>query len=370
MDSQLIEGIPDYLRGYFEKASQFHYYLEYAKNAKDYRKVDGRFICLKGLASSTPIVSTAAFQNGSVGGGFYFRYHGLGVAVDPGIGFVSLMHQNQIFINDIDVVIVTHNHLDHNCDLPALASLLYDYNRANRKDFEFYEEFFPNIVFSKHKIRWILDGATKESAKDILDTDDVEFLSDYVTRSGQEILQNGSGRVFLNAVRTRHIKDCGETYGLRLRFSDKTGNVAWGYTSDTAYMDELADFFAGCDALILNISDVYVKDYLLIKKKHSHLGFKGCVHFLERVMPRLALISEFCCTNGDYRIEIVRALREKLHDKRTTIFPADRGLNTSICFADLECSACHAYAPLEDIRVANPGAEYAPLRYLCPKCLL
>lgn len=74
-----------------------------------------------------------------MGGGFYFRYKGHGVAVDPGIGFTLLMHRNNIFIDDIDSVIVAHSHLDHNSDVGILSALKYDYNR-NRAG---------NAVFSK-----------------------------------------------------------------------------------------------------------------------------------------------------------------------------------------------------------------------------
>lgn len=72
----------------------------------------------------------SAFSGTSSGGGFYFRWHGLGIAVDPGIGFITSMHEHQIFIDDIDVIIVTHAHIDHNGDVRGLASLPYEFNKG------------------------------------------------------------------------------------------------------------------------------------------------------------------------------------------------------------------------------------------------
>ena len=105
--------IPEYLEQYFPARTQLQYYLDYEKHAKQSRSIENTFICLKGFSSATPFFRSSTFNRPGLGGGFYFRWQGVGVAVDPGIGFMSLMHEHSIFIDDIDVVIVTHAHIDH-----------------------------------------------------------------------------------------------------------------------------------------------------------------------------------------------------------------------------------------------------------------
>ena len=43
--------------------------------------------------------------------------------VDPGINFMENMHFTGLNINDINAVLVTHDHIDHNGDLPAIDDL-------------------------------------------------------------------------------------------------------------------------------------------------------------------------------------------------------------------------------------------------------
>ena len=89
MCDKLSRSIPDYINKYFDETSQFQHYYEYENSIKPGRDIDDRFICLKGFSSSTPIINSAAFGRECLGGGFYFRFKGHGIAVDPGIGFTS-----------------------------------------------------------------------------------------------------------------------------------------------------------------------------------------------------------------------------------------------------------------------------------------
>lgn len=365
--------MPEYLRDYFTADTQFHYYAETEYSAKEYRRLDSRFVCLKSFASSTPLVNSAAFQNGNTGGGFFFRFNGRGIVVDPGINFAVSMHSNHIYIDDIDYVIVTHNHLDHNSDLQAISSLLHDYNRAKAKDTDFYKDFFPESNRNRHHIKWILDEGTKEASTSFLQGEDISLLSQYLDCDGENRLWEGKDDedyVTLNSIRTQHIAGCNDTYGIRIGFITKNQSTLWGYTSDTAYVDRFESFYSNCDALILNISDIYEKDVLMIKPKHSHLGFMGCANLIASTQPKISIISEFCCTNGDYRFEIVRALREQLVDSQSIIVPSDQGMNISLFLSGIECTSCHSDAPIQSLRIVRPEKEYSRFKYLCPNCLL
>ncbi len=359
--------VPDYLKTYFGEDSQFHYYYEHEKYVKTYRNIEDQFICLKGFSSSTPIVRSATFESDCIGGGFYFRYHGIGIAVDPGIGFVSLMHKNNIFIDDIDIVIVTHDHIDHNCDVNSLSALVYDYNKNKSKEIEFYKNFFKCNEWKEHKIQWYMDDSTISRTKALIDEKYVHPLSEIQEKGIKEEIAKG---IWISVIETKHLKNIRDTYGLKICFTSENENYIWGYTSDTRYFDALSDFMSDCDIVLFNISDIYEKDIAGIKPKSGHLGFDGSVKLLSSLTPGIAVATEFCCMNGDRRHEIVKALRDQLGSRKMTILPADPGLALSISGEQFRCTLCKGQSNIGTIKVARPGEEFGKIRYICPKCLI
>lgn len=53
--------------------------------------------------------------------------------------------------------------------------------------------------------------------------------------------------------------------------------------------------------------------------------------------PKVALTSEFCCTNGDYCYEIVKALREF---SNMCVLPSDPRITMDIEESFVKCSVC------------------------------
>lgn len=89
---------------------------------RDFRLKKRSFLMiLKGFSSSTPFFYSALrewFHNMPIkGGGLFLKWNRYGVAIDPGINFMENMHMNGLNIKDINAIIVTHNHIDHNGDL-------------------------------------------------------------------------------------------------------------------------------------------------------------------------------------------------------------------------------------------------------------
>lgn len=363
MSGQQVRKVPDYIKPYFDEVSQFQHYYEYEKSVRLRRDIDDRFVCLKGFSSSTPVINSAAFGRECLGGGFYFRYKNHGIAVDPGIGFTSLMHRNHIFIDDIDTVIVTHSHLDHNSDVGVLSALKHDYNRNRSRERKFFENFFDCNAADFHQISWYMDEDTIQATQAILKDDKVHALSECCDGNTIKL----SDAIELCGIRTKHVKGNDNTYGIKLRFDSGIEKYEWGYTSDTCFYKELGSFFQNVAVLIFNISDIYISDVEGRKSKNSHLGFDGSINLLESSMPLTALASEFCCTNGDYRYEIVRALREF---SNVRVFPADPGLMMNIQGDNIKCSLCGKNTLVSDVRTAHQQKEFGNIQYICQNCLL
>lgn len=99
------------------------YAEEYESRENDTNKqIDDDFlIILKGWSSSIPLVSGRIneYFEGNIckGGGYFIRWKEAGLVIDPGINFLENFHENKFHIADIDIVLITHNHLDHNYEL-------------------------------------------------------------------------------------------------------------------------------------------------------------------------------------------------------------------------------------------------------------
>lgn len=359
-------ALPVQLENYFLLPTQMHYYQSGLAVSKERRQLNNTLLCLKGFSSSTPTIHSATFSSDCVGGGLYINYQGMGIVIDPGIGFVNSMHKHGIFITDVDLVIITHDHLDHNADAAVISSLLYDYNRYSMKKNKIVQEIFEIQRENAHEITWIIDGdscskLSKQIEKSIQ-------LKKYLGRPKQIFSKNRNLK--LSAIKTEHIKDNSETYGIKILMEFDEGTFVLGYTSDTGYFPELSDFFADVDLLIFNISDIYKKDVKGIKDKHSHLGYNGSVKLLRQISPKMAIASEFCCTNGDFRVNIIKSLnKEKLISKDCEIFPGEIGLNVELPTLQVECSICKRKVSYKNINIVGPKKEFGKIEYICRNCL-
>lgn len=350
------------MKPYLSGASHIWRYQERERHSQFGHDITDRFICLKGFSSSTPVIHSATFDQSHQGGGFYFRFAGHGIVVDPGIGFISQMHNRQIYISDVDTVIVTHAHVDHNNDVRLLSSLNHEYKSSQVRERAFFEKFFHCNNDKRRDITWYMDGETIRSTEKLLKGQKVISLSECCDTA--QTLAEG---ITLAAVHTDHIKDSQETYGIKLHFDLEGGGADWGYTSDMGYSKDLNPFFQDLQVLIFNISDAHradVEDKQLLK---WHLGYNGSLCLLNAVKPELALASEFRCTIGDNRFEIVKGLNEQ-GESRT--LPANPGLSMDLTGKRVCCSSCGRYVEVDRVRAVRPRSAYEEIEYICEDCLI
>lgn len=358
--------LPFELENYFTMPAQMYYYQQSMENFQNLSHLKDKFLCLKGFSSSTPTIYSGAFDSECTGGGLYLNYAGIGIVIDPGLGFVNSMHKQGIYINNIDVVIITHDHVDHNADAKVIASLLYDLNSYNGRKGKIVKEIFELETPKEHEITWIVDNASKSVLRKSVKK--IKSLGEYVGSKKQLI--SGNKDIKLSAIRTKHIKDSDESYGIRL-FLNYERILSIGYTSDTAYTLELSDFFAKSDVLVFNVSDIYKKDVKGIQDKHSHLGYNGSVKLLKVAMPQLAVASEFCCTNGDFRMGFINTISSEMSSVTDIdIIPGEIGLGISLPELDIKCSVCKKYVDRNNCKVLAPEKEYGKIRYVCRHCIV
>lgn len=335
-----------------------------AFSKRDFRLQNRSFMTiLKGFSSSTPFFYPALrerFHNIPIkGGGFFLKWKGYGIVVDPGINFMENMHLSGLNVNDIHAVFITHNHIDHNGDLATIDDLASQFGKNN-------------IVFymDKQTEREYAGRMGYFAEKNIHGID--------LTMSRNFTIGNSSD-IQVEVIPTQHIqgesKDYLEdlTYALKLNLKD-AGEVqsVVGFTSDTIYLDTFADFFKECDYIIANISETNKEDYQKTLPKERHLGYYGCLRLIKSQRHAsknpVFIISEFWAGKGDVRKELVVSLRKETNYNR--IYPGDIGMLFFLDQPTFLCSYCGKEEKLENLKVIKPGTEYARLKNICGSCIL
>jgi phosphoribosyl 1,2-cyclic phosphodiesterase len=349
----------------------------YQEYDQEYRKRDFKLqnrsfmTILKGYSSSTPFFYPALrerFHNIPIKGGcIYIKWHGTGLVIDPGINFMENMHMSGLGINDIDAVIVTHNHIDHNGDLTTIDDLAFQFNKCG--------------------ISLYMDKQTEQEfdrrLKKINDRHGLDLMlcTDFIIGSRKDI--------YVRVIPTQHILEGDNQYLLNVTYAVKVtlmedGNkkAVIGFTSDTIYLDELSDSFQDCDYIIANMSETDENDYRKKMQKENHLGYSGCLKLIQKCSEKAMLgsleacidgkprfiISEFWAGKGDVRRELIRRLRKE--SGYDYIYPGDIGMTFFLDQPTFRCGLCGGEQGLEQLRVMRIGLEYSPFYNVCDECIL
>lgn len=347
--------------------------MYYAKvKRRDSKTYENKLVLLKGMSSSTPAMLNSIFETKTfVGGGFYLNWEGLGIVIDPGYHFVHSMHQCGLTIFDVDVVIITHEHIDHNADMRILDDLFHI--------MAYYKE-------AGHKVRWYMDTVTFELAE-TLQRKKAGFLPEgnelvcVNCEFGNQTIRLND-RIILEMFATQHIflddEDTqtgfsGHTFGCRFVFEDEENTHVVVYTSDTRYFEKLTDNLRDADILIANISGIYEDDFMLVKQKEKHLGYYGCYNLVKRnyvqsnSYPQLYFLSEFW--DGDIRYDVAVQLQNDLRRfglKDIRILPAEVGMMADIKNMSVCCMECGKYTSQYIVKQSRDAA--GRISVLCTKC--
>lgn len=299
------------------------------------------------------------------GGGYFLKWKGRGVVIDPGFDFLRNFHDAGYHGREIRAVIVSHNHPDHNSDLKDLDDLRYElFKRLARKNEPGSE---PYILLWDQDT----DKATKfsfEAPKHLYEP--------VVLASGfpQAIdLEKHPAKLPLRILpfKVNHGTDVLHAMGVVLELLDVSHKVALriGYTADTAYFDGLEAHLANCDILIAHISQPSIDELQDVSKlKENHLGYRGTARLIKACKPKLTLVGEFWAGFSDLRIALVKGLRQLSGVE--SILPAGLSMHVRLPSLEIECTECFKPTSFTEIRVAPPTANFGDLAYLCPRCLL
>jgi tetratricopeptide (TPR) repeat protein len=345
-------------------------YSDYLK--KENSKRENTFSVLRGWSSAVTLLEGGTLKQWR-GGGYFLKWGGRGLVLDPGFDFIDNFHDAGFHTREVDAVVVSHNHPDHNFDLTSLDDLRFEIFRRDLKALP-----DKTTVPALPPTLFAIDEDTAVVFKD----DSPKHRGRPVRFSGSDYerkrwLDRENGLPFrIEHFPVQHGKDVPNAVGIRLVLYDPKGGKDFviGYTGDTKYFaDEgaptLADQLRGCHLLLAHISQPMTQEFDdPTFPKPIHLGYNGVANLVNEVKPRLTLIGEFWAGLADLRLDLIQGLRRRC--ATDAILPTGLGFHLSVPSLEVECTRCRAPVAFPQIKVAPPTTPFGPLGYLCPKCLV
>jgi ribonuclease BN (tRNA processing enzyme) len=348
-------------------AAETSAYDKYAEKGPS--KLNDVLVVLKGWSSATPITASSnpeSFGGRECrGGGYFIKAAGHGMILDPGHDFLRNFREARLHIREVDSVIVTHNHPDHQGDLTRIANLHLEYrNRLKPED--------------RPMIRYWLDADTNATLRDGIvalgvDGHDVKQANAPTCPESEEQTLAPFGKTMLFGTKHGDGKTVTCPFGCMFDLPLPNGkSCTVGYTSDTVFFTELPKHVENADVLICHFGSARVDEYRdeNAEGKH-HLGYNGLSKLIDQTRAKLYIISEFWGGIGDQRYDLVEALRRKFKDEKRrdiSILPGDIGLVIDLKTLGVYCSECREPTPCDRIRVLEPTQQFDLLRYYCPNC--
>lgn len=196
-------------------------------------------------------------------GGIVIHVEGYQFHIDPGPG--ALVRAAHLGINprETTAIITTDGHLNHSNDVNTLIAAM-THNGLDRKGVLITNSTFAN---GSDNIKPGLNDFYKKCVERII-----------VIKEGQRV---GIENIEIEALPTKH----SDPNAIGLRFMTPQFNLV--YTGDTRYSNEVIKKYSGCDILIMNVTHPFNE------KSKDHLNSEDAVKIIEKVKPRLAILTHF-----------------------------------------------------------------------------
>lgn len=195
-------------------------------------------------------------------GGMWLNLEGVNILIDPGPGSLVRIFERGLDTKDIDIIVVSHRHLDHSSDLNAVIESATE---STKRPLDMLV--CPEDVVSGEEP--ILLKYLKKGIKNI------------------SVAKEGKTFEFKNVkieIKIRHIHSGAETYGLE--FSGKSKRVVY-VPCGKFYEKMLEGYSQGADIMIFNTTFVKPKGNIL------HLSAKDVLQMINTYKPKKAVITHF-----------------------------------------------------------------------------
>jgi hypothetical protein len=303
----------------------------------------------------------------STSGGYFLKWQGKGIAINPGHHFLASLHKQGLHVRDIDYVIVTKSDHDAFADVKSLYHLnaLVNNNQNDVHVIHYYlglsayqqlaNYLKPKFKQERHSVHCLELFVGSSEAEMITLTDGISLH--YFAGSSQQL----------------------ETCGFRLDLtgpghlsSDHSHPIKLGYLSDTAWTPIFSEHLAGCDLLILGVNTTNSEDLNRLRYNEDCLGYYGCLSLIEEIAPRLTLCCEYSGTEGDIRLEIVKKMRTDVQNngRSMPILPGDNGLEIDLTTLQIRNDVAQTSVDPSQIHVMRTTNNFGSLHFVPRQTIL
>ncbi len=298
-------------------------------------------------------------------GGYYLRWNGKGIVINPGYHFLERFHAQGYFIKDIDLVIVTRAQEDSHAEIQNIHALNHQHNIRQ-----------PQL----HIIQYYLHQQAHQDLAPLLkphfkqERNSVHSLELYLDSPEAETVTL-TAQIVLHYF---HLGGQTASLGLRLELLPSSNQairtpLSFGFLSKMPWSPLLTQHLHGCDLVLGGFEATDVEDFGRIKLTQNGLGYFGSYSLADEVRPKLLLCCEFDGAQGDARLEILKKLRNEYAFQQpdsTCLMAADIGMRLHLESLCVYCSLTQALIPPHQVRIAKSSDAFGILRYLSPDTIV
>lgn len=316
-------------------------------------------------------------------GGYFIRWNGKGIVLNPGKHFMRYFHENNHHIRDIDFVIVSRNSPDAYEDIKEIYELNQELNKST-PELQIIHYYLNSETFQE--LSNYLKPSFKQARNTVhclelfYDSPDVEKIEISEGIQLNYFPTQATAQNFQNRKTESLSKKTPSNLGLRLDLTHRNGTLTEvrkiGFLGACSWSPLLAHLMGSCDLLVLGFGHTQPSDYEKLAYNNDSLGLYGSLTLFEEILPRLLVCTEFDGLEGDVRFEVIKQIREE-HSlsqnsrmKPSHIVPGDIGLKVDLSALQVICSISKNKILPEQLHVAKSISRFGRLKFLSKECTL
>lgn len=353
-----------------QQGSLIEEYIQTAKRRS--QAIDNCFCVLNGWSSDKSQPGLEAIQQQQNCGGYFMRWQGKGVAINPGPQFLNNCHQNGLHVTDIDYVIVTRDCPEAYADVEAIYQLNHQVNAKNgtASDLHIIQYYLNQKshrdIAARLKPHFKQERNTVHCLALYIDSPDIEKV---------ELCPELCLHYFHTCLADSNKEGRASSIGIRIECKNQEGRLASaiGYVAGVPWSPLLAHNLGRCDLLVTGFDHTCQADYCKTQYNEDCLGYFGTYSLTEEVAPRILLCCEFSGRDGDIRLEAVKKMRQEYaysQHSGTAILPGDNGLYVDLKSLQIRCSITSRPIDPSQARVIRTNDSFGKLQYLSPSCFI
>lgn len=208
------------------------------------------------------------------GGGYFLFWEHKGIVIDPGYNFIQNFYEEGFSVEDIDAIVITHTHPDHDEELNTILMLINEWNQLNKKQegktidlflnegayrkystWIYSEKIMIGKIYMLQSSRW--EKKSKTSSSEASRKDANPMLDLFATyKLKLEIVPSWHDELI-----DKHAS-VGLLFHLYATNKQDASLFSIGFTGDTEYYPGIDDNYNKADILVAHLGDIKLREIM------------------------------------------------------------------------------------------------------------